>query len=203
MTAIAIIGAGGHGRVVADTAERIGYSEICFLDVNYPEKQQSGEWPIVGKPEACGDWVKFVAIGNNSIREETCKVIGLDGMPTLVDSSAIVSRHSKIGRGVLVVAGAIINVGTEIGDGCIINTGASIDHDCVIGNFAHISPGAHLAGGIEIGNKSWIGAGAVVREGIKIGDNVIVGAGAVVVADIPDSQIVVGNPARPIKENTI
>jgi len=53
-----------------------------------------------------------------------------------------------------------------------------------------------LAGNVHVGEFSFFGANAVIREGVKIGKNVLVGAGSVVIKDVPDNQIVVGNPAK-------
>ena len=52
---------------------------------------------------------------------------------------------------------------------------------------------------VHIGNNVWIGAGAIILPGITIGDNSIVGAGAVVTKDVPSNVVVVGNPAKIIK----
>ena len=52
-----------------------------------------------------------------------------------------------------------------------------------------------------IGKKCFIGANAIIMPGLTIGDNVVVGAGAVVTKDVPSGCIVVGNPAKIIKEN--
>ena len=60
--------------------------------------------------------------------------------------------------------------------------------------------GLELAFPITIGNHVWIGAGAIVLPGVTIGDNVVVGAGSVVTKDVPDNQVVAGNPARMIRK---
>ncbi len=54
--------------------------------------------------------------------------------------------------------------------------------------------------GIKIGNNVWIGIKAMIFEGADIGDNSIIGAGAVVNFKVPKNSIVVGNPARIIKQ---
>lgn len=193
---IAIIGAGGHGKVAADTAEAAGYTEIVFLDQKYGERSRNGHWPIIGLPELSKDRTCFLAIGNNSTRERLCKELDFATLPSLVHPTAIVSRYAKLERGVLLVAGSVINVDVFIGECSIINTSATVDHDCTIGAFVHISPGANIAGGVSVGDRSWIGAGAVVKENIKIGADALVGAGAVVINDVPDGSTVVGNPAK-------
>jgi len=86
-----------------------------------------------------------------------------------------------------------------IGKHCIINTAASVDHDCVIEDFVQISPHATLCGGVSVGEGSQVGAGAVVIPGIRIGRWSLVAAGAVVLRDVPDNVLVMGNPARVVK----
>jgi maltose O-acetyltransferase len=53
---------------------------------------------------------------------------------------------------------------------------------------------------ITIGNNVWLGGGVIVCPGVTIGDNTVVGAGAVVVRDLPANVLVVGNPARVIRQ---
>jgi acetyltransferase-like isoleucine patch superfamily enzyme len=55
-------------------------------------------------------------------------------------------------------------------------------------------------GPIEIGDNVWIGSKATILSGVRIGAGAIVAANAVVVNDVPDSTIVAGIPARPVKE---
>ena len=198
MTSLLIIGAGGHGKVVADTALVSGYSDIAFLDDAWPQKTRNGAWSVLGKPEIL-QTPTFCAVGNNNAREQLFSDFDLRNSPVLIHPSAIISPSSKIGEGTLLVAGTIVNADTRIGRGVILNTASSVDHDCEIDCFAHISPGARLAGGVKVGKRSWIGIGAVVCEGIHIGDDVIVGAGSVVIQDIENGAKVCGVPARRIR----
>ncbi len=195
MTSLLIIGAGGHGKVVADTAEAAGYSSIAFLDQSWPERTKNGRWKITGKPTQL-DEKMFCAVGDNATRAGIFEKYRLNSSPTLVHPSAVLSPTVTIGAGVLVVAGSIINADTSVGRGAILNSACSVDHDCSIGNFVHISPGAHLAGGVHVGAGTWIGIGAVVREGVRIGKNVIVAAGAAVIGDVKDGMRVGGVPAQ-------
>ena len=195
MTKLLIIGAGGHGKVVADTAEASGYSNIAFLDQIWPEHTKNGRWKVIGKP-ALIDGQMFCAVGKNDIRARIFEEYHLNNGPILIHPSVILSPTVKMGPGALVVAGSIVNADTSIGRGAILNTACSVDHDCLIGDFVHISPGAHLAGDVHVGDGTWIGIGAVVREGVRIGKNVIVAAGAAIISDIEDGVRVGGVPAR-------
>lgn len=51
-------------------------------------------------------------------------------------------------------------------------------------------------GKLEIGDRVFIGAGSIVLPGIRIGSDVIIAAGSVVSRDVPDGQLVAGNPAK-------
>lgn len=189
-----IIGASGHGKVIADIAVNNGYEDIVFLDDNESVLECAG-YPVIGKTcqAAKMDGDKIIAIGNAEVREKIQKNIKVI---TLVHPDAVISRRVQIGDGTVVMAGAVINSDTVIGDGCIINTGASVDHDCKIGNFSHISVGTHIAGTCVIGDRTWIGAGATVSNNVKICCDSMIGAGAVVVNDIDVSGTYVGVPAK-------
>ena len=200
---LAILGASGHGKVVADCAELCGWQSIRFFDDAWPELSDNGSWAIKGNADdllssvADFDGV-LVAIGNNRIRCEKLQVLRQAGanLVSLVHPSAVVSRYATVGEGVVIFAGAVVNVDSRIGDGVIINTSASVDHDCVLAEGVHISPGVRLAGGVTIGERSWIGIGASVRQLVSVGADVVVGAGAAVVNDVGDGLTVVGVPAR-------
>ena len=189
-----IIGASGHGKVIADIAIKCGYEDIAFLDDDERIKECAG-FPVVGKTCQAKnlDGDKIVAIGNAKIRERIQS--GLN-VVTLIHPAAVISRRVAIGKGTVVMAGAVINSDAVIGEGCIINTGASVDHDCNIGAFSHVSVGAHVAGACKIGERTWIGAGATVSNNVNICSDCMIGAGAVVIKDINKMGTYVGVPAE-------
>jgi sugar O-acyltransferase (sialic acid O-acetyltransferase NeuD family) len=119
---------------------------------------------------------------------------------TVKHPSAICSRWAEVGAGAQLLPGSIVNAGAQLGANVIVNSGAVVEHDCRIGAHAHIATGAKLSGGVEVGAGAHIGAGATVRQAIRVGDGAIIGAGAVVVKDVPPHTVVVGVPARPLRE---
>lgn len=202
MKKLVIIGAGGHGKVVADIAKKKGYDEIVFLDDN-ESLTECGGYAVVGKSNQYADFNCdiFVAIGNSKIREIVQTKVEQAGktVPTLVHPNTSIAENVAIGRGTVVVAGAVVNPGAEIGRGCIINTGSSVDHDCKIADFVHVSVGAHVAGTVNIGKHTWIGAGVTVSNNVNICGDCMIGAGAVVVKDILENGTYVGVPSEKIK----
>lgn len=201
MKNLIIIGAGGHGRVIADIARKLSeYQTISFLDDG--NAKESMGLPIVGKTCDAEKYINtadiFVAIGNSKIRGDFIERLLKRGanVPTLIHPSAIIGACVEIGTGTAIMAGAVINPCSKLGKGVILNTCSSIDHDCVIGDYCHIAVGVHVAGTVCLGDKVWLGAGATIKNNISICADCIVGAGAVVVKDITESGTYIGVPAK-------
>lgn len=199
---LVIIGASGHGKVVADIARKNGYKRIVFLDDN-TDIEECGGYAVVG---TSGDYINydcdmFVAIGNAYIRERIASEIYCAGknVPVLIHPNAVIGERVNLGYGTVIMAGAVINSDTNLGNGCIVNTCASVDHDCNLGNYVHISVGTHVAGTVNVGNRTWIGIGAVVSNNLCIDNDCMIGAGAVVVKDIVEPGTYVGVPVKRIK----
>ncbi|HHX8457816.1 TPA: acetyltransferase [Vibrio diabolicus] len=203
MTTLAIIGASGHGKVVADMAQQLGWEKIVFFDDAWPDVKNVMHWKVIGKSDSIliDEYEHFfVAIGSNKVRKKKIELLkGKEKkLPNLIHPSAFVSTYSKIGSGVLITENVVIKISSIIGDGVVINSNSVVGHDCVISDFSHITPNCAIAGNVFIGELSWVGNGSSIRQNINIGSNVIVGTGAVVVKDIPADTTVVGNPAKPI-----
>lgn len=204
MKKLLIIGASGHGRVVADIALATGcYEEIVFADDD-PSITECMGFPVVGKVCDLANFVTeydiFVAIGNAVTRKRfTEEIRAMQGTTaTLIHPQAIVSPYAAVGEGTVVMPGAVINAGAVIGNSCIVNTCSSVDHDCRIDDYVHIAIGAHLAGAVSVGAGTWIGAGAVVSNNLQICGKCMIGAGAVVIKDIIVPGTYVGVPAERI-----
>ena len=206
MKRLALLGASGHGKVVADAALAAGWQDVVFFDDAWPGVSLNGHWPVVGNTATLLDRLHefngvLVSIGNCAVRWEKQQVLQAAGarLVTVVHPHACVSPFARLGAGTVVMAGAVVNVDAVVGESSIINTGATVNHDAILAHAVHISPGAHLSGNVVVGACSWIGVGAVVRQGSRIGAGVMVGAGAVVVTAVADGLTVIGSPARVLK----
>jgi sugar O-acyltransferase (sialic acid O-acetyltransferase NeuD family) len=192
-----IIGASGHGKVIAEIAEDNQIAIEAFVDADINKKKLMGYEIIHENPPELA--VVIIAIGNNQVRKRIAEENPQFNYPLLQHPKAQISKSAHIDEGTVVMAGVSINADVTIGKHCIINTNASVDHDCTLADYVHLSPNVALAGNVSIGEASHIGIGACVIQGIKIGANCIVGAGTVIIRDIPDGATVVGNPGKIIK----
>ena len=144
-----IIGAGGHGKVVQEIAESLGYDDIAFLDDNSNE--------AIGKTADSQKFVKeyqaaFVSIGRNESRGELLKRLEEEGfeIPVLIHPSAYISKSAVIGKGTVVEPKAIVNANSKVGVGCIISVGAIVDHNVIIEDYCHINSGAICMAGSQL-----------------------------------------------------
>jgi sugar O-acyltransferase (sialic acid O-acetyltransferase NeuD family) len=203
---ILLIGGGGHCKSVLDSIiTSSDFTDIAIIDTKENSGKEILNRKIIGTDDDLeklfnegykNALITVGSIGDTRLRRklfDRVKKIGFN-IPSIIDSSAIVSENAKLDRGIFVGKNAVINIGAVIGEGAIINTGTIIEHDCVVGEFAHIAPGAVLCGDVVIGENVHIGARAVIKQLIKIGNDSIIGMGSVVLNDVPLNSIAYGNP---------
>jgi sugar O-acyltransferase (sialic acid O-acetyltransferase NeuD family) len=201
--ALLIVGAGGHGRVVADSAVRMG-AWACVAGSDRNSALCQGEL-LPGVPMVVPDvgrgaqWQIHLAIGRADWRQNEALLWGLDRLVSVWHPSAAVGAAVVMGVGCFCAAQSVVAPGARLGHCVIVNHGAVVDHDAVVGDFSHIAPGAVLGGGAVVGARCLIGAGAVLLSHVKVADDVVVGAGSVVIRDVCEAGAYVGSPARRIR----
>jgi sugar O-acyltransferase (sialic acid O-acetyltransferase NeuD family) len=191
-TKLYIYGAGGHGKVVAETALALGHLVSGFID----DDPSMVEWLVRNARRS--KLVVGLGIGDNRERyriAQQCRRLDVP-LVTLVHPSAHISPSAAIGNGTVVMAMVVVNAEARIGSGVILNTGVIVEHDCLVGEYAHLSPNSTMGGASSLGMMSWLGIGATIIHQVSVGGGSVVGAGAVVIQDLPDTVVAVGVPAR-------
>lgn len=210
---VVIIGAGGFGREVLDVIDACNqqeggmYEPLGFIvDTQYEVPGTLvNDLPILGG----FDWLEknvanvavICGVGSSHHRYQLIKRAEDIGCTffSLIHPSAILTRWTQIGEGVVITAGTIFTNQIQIGNHVHINLGCTIGHDAVLMDFATLAPGVHVSGNVVLGHGCYVGTGVNFREKLQVGEWSIVGAGSTVVHDVPPNTTVVGVPGSVIK----
>lgn len=205
---IVVWGAGGHGRVCAETAQAAGYNVVAFCDADAKKAGTSINGIAVVRAETAADLARdfdtsrtglVIAVGNNATRMRLLAESGAAGfsLPAVVHPSAVVSPSAELGAGTVVVAMSVINANAKVGKGCILNTGCSIDHDNILEDGVQICPGVRSAGNVQFGENAFVGTGAAIVPGVRVGRRARVAAGTLVISDVGECEKVGRLASRP------
>lgn len=198
-----ILGAGGHGKVLADLIlSGTQYRLEGFVDDGASEGPLG--LPLLGRSEDLDDLFQsgithaLCGVGNAKVRRKLHGLLKQAGFTLAVakhpDSS--LSASARLGPGSVLLAQTSVGPDCILGEGSVVNTGATVDHDCHLGDFVQVAPGAHLGGGVRAGAGTFFGLGSSTRQGVKLGQDCMVGVGAAVVSDFPDRSLILGVPGR-------
>jgi len=199
-----ILGAGGHGRAVADLAAECGWTVTGFTD-RAPGPGVVGRDDDVAALASAGTIdAAVVGVGNSALdrRVTLFQLLKASGVTaaTLVHPRAVVSRSCRIGEGAVLFPGGVLGASVEVGDNAVIYSGVIAEHECRIGAHAYLSPGVVLCGGVTVEACGFLGARATILPNLTVGKDAEVAAGAVVISDVPAGGKVMGVPARAREE---
>ncbi len=212
MKKIVILGTGGNCIDILDTLLDINdtqenpiYECIGFLDDNKEKWGQSFHGvkvlgPLVQAKEL-NDCAFVFGIGSTSNFQKRGIILEKAGVEderfeTIIHPTASVSRMATINKGAVIFQNVTITSNATIGRHVYVLPNSIISHDDVIGDFTCIAGGVCISGNVRIGQGCYIGTNSAIRDGIIIGDNCLIGMGSIVVEDVPENNVVVGNPAR-------
>lgn len=208
-----IIGAKGFAKEVLEVIwqNSTDYNIAFFDDVsNHSKALLFGQFKILRSLNEVKNYFKelddssfTLGIGNPFLRYSLCKKCEeIEGVlvSTISPFARIGHFDNIIEDGCNIMTGVVITNSIKIGKGTLINLNCTIGHDTNIGEFVEMSPGTHISGNCKVGRFSIFGTNSTLLPKVTIGENVIIGAGAVVTKDVPDNSLVVGIPAKVIKE---
>ncbi|WP_171998162.1 NeuD/PglB/VioB family sugar acetyltransferase [Cronobacter sp. JZ38] len=204
---LGIYGAGGLGREVLTLARAINqctsrWREIFFIDDVTDAREVYGA-AVVRFEERPADCEVTIAIGEPVLRQRLeQKLVGVAPLATLIHPNVDIPTQSEIRPGAIICDGAFISCGVTVGENVLVLPRACVGHDCAIGAHSVVSGLAALAGHCTVGERVFIGMNSCVKEQTRIGDDAIVGMGSAVFSDVADATIVLGNPARAMRQNT-
>jgi acetyltransferase-like isoleucine patch superfamily enzyme len=202
----------------------IAESAVVYPGTVLGEDVVIGDNAVVGKPPTLGarstagaDELAPLVIGDG-VSILACAVVFAGsrlGKGVIVGDQACVRERCDLGDEVVVGRGSVVENDTTVGARTRIQANAYVTAYSTIEDDVFVAPcvvttNDNLMGRTEerhalrrgptIRRAARVGAGAVLLPGVEIGEEAFVGAGAVVLADVPPRTVVVGNPARAIRE---
>ena len=179
MPKVIVIGAGGHGRSVAESIlaqpKSVAFELVGFVDDAFPKLRSVWEYPVLGDTKQLSSLLgiadaAIVAVGNNKLRESLQLVLIDIGfvLVSVIHPKAIVSPSAIVGKGTVIMAGAIVGTEATLGDGVIVNSGAIVDHHCTVEDYGHLGVGAAMAGGSRLGAGAWMQASSALGYGVQV-----------------------------------
>lgn len=213
MKKIVLYGAGGFGKEVAAIIETINeykpmYELLGFVDdgAGFRIGNIINGYPLLGRKEWILEHKDEVyctcTIGNARVKASIQRELTKQNVmfETIIAASSRIGKYSEIGRGCVFYGNVSISVNCKIGDGVLLNQGCNIGHDVVIGNYTVIMPNTGISGACKIGEEVSIGGHAFLIPGKKIGNRATIAAGSIVFTNVREGSLVLGNPAKRMKE---
>ena len=203
MKRIAIIGGGGHSRVIIDALCELSKKNhmklIGFYDdnINCEEYRSIKRLGKINDINSNHEVYYICGIGNLKTRRSIIDKLSNINWINVIHPSSIISDTVKLGKGIFINAGTIINSKAYIKDHCIINTNSVIEHDVSIGVNCHIAPSVTICGHVTIKDETFIGVGTKIinknkRGFINIGTNNFLNAGSLILHSTDDNMKIKG-----------
>ena len=123
-----------------------------------------------------------------------------DRFLALVHPTSYVSRRARVGRGVLIYQHCTVSNSAVIGDHVVVLPHSVISHDCVLGEYAVATSNVTVGSEAKVGRNCYLGTACSMLPGVTIGEGSLVGLGSVVLRDVEPFTVVVGNPARALRD---
>lgn len=211
MKNIAIFGAGGLGREVATTIQRINRKEPTWNLIGFYDDGKEKGTPVSYYGQILGGIKEInemteplylvIAIGSpHSLRSVRERITNhLVSFPNIIFENQLPCADNyavEIGEGNIIQGGCWFSCDVRIGNFNVLNGMDVIGHDVIIGDYNVIMPSVKISGEVKMGDSNLLGVSSIVLQQLKIGNGVTLGAGAVLMTKPKDGCTYIGNPAK-------
>ncbi|HLV14991.1 MAG TPA: NeuD/PglB/VioB family sugar acetyltransferase [Xanthomarina sp.] len=204
-----LIGVGNYTEVIIELALDCGFNIKGLYHYNNDRVGESVMgFPIIGCTEDLYTTeIKgknfTVTMGNNKLRNEIAsKLRSFGGItPNLIHPRAFISPSAVLGQGCFIHLNAKISTNCKLGNDCVIDFNSLVAHHATLGDACYMSSMAMVGSYCSLGKRVLLGMNAlVIPLKLSIGDDCIIGSKSNVTKSFPEKCVLVGNPARKIKE---
>lgn len=204
MKDLIILGTGVHGAEMVEIVHRVNagkktWNLIGFLSFDKSQKGQSfNQTPVLGSFDDIPSFTDALFIPNNKWNRSI--PLPMDRVASLIDPSTFVSRTAQIGKGVVLYPHCYVGLQAKIGDFVFSLSNSVMNHDVVLETGVIVTSGVMLAGSVHVEEGCYLGQACTVREKLRIGKGSLIGMGAVVVKNVEPNSVMVGSPAKKLKD---
>lgn len=204
MRDLIILGLGAHGPEMAEIVDRVNGVQKTWNLLGFisPDGRKVGEcvndYPVLGTMEVLGNYPDVCVVPHGEVPQRL--EVPRHQLVSLIDPSAFVSRTAQIGVGCVLFPHCYVGLNARLHDFVMCLSGCIINHDNVIEERVFLTSGVTLAGYVHVEPDCFLGQGCNVRQYLRIGRGSLIGMGAVVVKEVPPNSVMVGNPARKLRD---
>ena len=207
---VIVIGVNGLTKVALAILQKDGFMIYGILDHDQQlHNTQLGDIPILGSiadeqytsliGSACD---VFTTLPTNKVKKQFASLLAEQYTTKPINAihpATVIVHTALVGHGNLINDYVSIGPDIIVGNYCIIHPHVTIMQDTVIKDFVEIGAGSVLGAGSIIEEDVFIGPGSTIIGGVTIKKGASIGAGSVVLGNVKENDILLGNPAKSIK----
>jgi carbonic anhydrase/acetyltransferase-like protein (isoleucine patch superfamily) len=201
-----ILGTGVHGLEMAEIVQRINREQLTWNLLGYVAAEKQAKCvselrcglPVLGTLDAIGEYPDALLVPDNEFPHDI--PLPRERLTSLVDPSTFVAQAAKIGPGCVIYPNGFVGHNAQLGQRVFALAGSVINHDDVLEDRVVLCSHVSLAGHVHVEADCYLGQACTVRQFVRIGRNSLIGMGSVVLRDVAANSVMVGSPARRLRE---
>ncbi|KZN44373.1 hypothetical protein [Pseudoalteromonas luteoviolacea] len=210
---LAIFGTSGFAYEVADVAVSMDIEKIILLTNEKDFDNVDERFEVLHESEVSNlveqGYQFAMGIGEPELREKVFNKFNDLEYPNLIHKNASLGYGQRElinkSQGNVITAGVAMTNNIQLGNFCIFNLLSTVGHDCIIEDFVSVMPSVNISGNVKLEKGAYLGVGATILQGqlddkLTIGEGTVVGAASLVRKSVPSYKIVVGSPAKILKD---
>ena len=206
MDNLIILGAGPHAHEMADIVRQINVVAPTWDLLGFLVPEAEAE--CVGARSASGDRVLGTCADIARYRDAWyvpevnwgCPELPRERLASLIAPAAFVAGTARIGKGSVIYPSCVIGHNAVLGERSFLLSGSVINHDDCLEDDVTVCSGVTLAGFVHVETGCYLGQGCTIKQYLRIGRGSLIGMGSVVIHAVPPNSVMVGNPARRLRD---